>query len=95
MNNRMIKGNKFIDTKLLMSKLSLNGYTKTSFAEACSVSRGTITNIFNKDIRVDNTLMSKMYEVLKLDEKDAFDIFFTPNLRIAKVLESKQLLTKV
>lgn len=91
MTKKLSNGNKYVDTNLLLSKLSLNGYTKSSFASACKVSRGTITNIFNKDIRVDNELMSKMYDLLDLSATEASDIFFKPNLRITKVMEVKHL----
>lgn len=90
MTNKLSKGNKYIDTNLLLSKLSLNGYTKSSFATACGVSRSTVTNIFNKDIRVDNELMSKMFELLSLSASEASDIFFKPNLRITKVIKPMQ-----
>jgi len=87
MANKLTSNNKFVDTNLLMSKVSLNGLTKSSFAEACGISRSTVTNIFNKDIRVDNVLISKIYVVLDLTPQEAEKIFFTPNLRNTKVLE--------
>lgn len=85
------KGNDFVNTNLLLSKMALRGYTKTSLAEAVGISRSTVTNIFNRNITIDNTLVAKIYDTLELTPEEATEIFFKPNLRITKVLKGKQL----
>lgn len=77
---------KGINTKLLESKMFLQGYnTRKSFADALGVSEHTIGVILNGKGRPSHELINRIYHTLELTPEEGTAIFFSSNLRNAKV----------
>lgn len=77
-----------IDTNLLESKMFLKGYkSRKDFAAAVGSSPLTVSNLLNGVHNPSYELIMSIYRVLDLSPEEGTAIFFSGNLRGAKVKE--------
>lgn len=71
-----------VNGNLLKSKMAQFGFNNGTLAEAIGVDRDTIGNIINGKTKPSYPVMNAIYFELKLNPKEASEIFFSKNLRI-------------
>ena len=76
---------KVIDSKLLRSKMALNGYNIASLADEMGVNRDTISNVLSGNNLPSYPVINGFYYTLKLTPEEGVAIFFKSDLRNKKV----------
>lgn len=75
-----------MNLNLLKSKIVLNGFNRNELADALGISPQSVTNLTSGRHNPSYELMNKLCIVLNLTPEEAHEIFFSTNLRNAKVI---------